>query len=301
MLEKRQFLTEVNTYYMKQQEFGSLQNRFCDTDILYACTKYDIMTNMMHIVSDNICDYDSNYISYKDRLELLKDRVKNLSDIMEEIYLYNCYNHRNGDILGAMDSTVVELCVYYSKYITELYRLCAYLRLHPDVFGLTLKNIDDIHIETEDKIPEKILGMTSSLTRIIDENIENYKKLKKSELESCINMILALRKFSMLARAYVIYTLPNYFKECNHFISICITLLGNNIHEYANLYQNSNDIATHLYKYITEQISLDDYRKSSNVFPSNTSTVGEILDWCNRYTYDAGIILKDFVIGERRI
>lgn len=205
MLEKRQFLTEVNTYYMKQQEFGSLQNRFCDTDILYACTKYDIMTNMIHIMSDNICDYDSNYISYKDRLELLKDRVKNLSDTMEEIYLYNYYNHRNGDILGAMDSTVVELCVYYSKYITELYRLCAYLRLHPDVFGLTLKNIDDIHIETEDKIPEKITCLLSDLDKLIQENIKYYNDFLDINLESCINMILALRKFSMLARAYVIY------------------------------------------------------------------------------------------------
>lgn len=300
MLEKRQFLTEVNTYYMKQQEFGSLQNRFCDTDILYACTKYDIMTNMMHIVSDNICDYDSNYISYKDRLELLKDRVKNLSDIMEEIYLYNCYNHRNGDILGAMGSTVVELCVYYSKYITELYRLCAYLRLHPDVFGLTLKNIDDIHIETEDKIPEKILGMTSSLTRIIDENIENYKKPKKSELESCISMIFKLRRFLSLSQMYMKYLAPYDHHTLDYITTIATTLILNEINEYADSYNKNNEISDKLYDYIAGQIIMDDKNKL-NIYPSNTSTVGEILDWCNRYTYDAGIILKDFVIGERRI
>lgn len=291
MLEKRQFLTEVNTYYMKQQEFGSLQNRFCDTDILYACTKYDIMTNMMYIVSDNICDYDSNYISYKDRLELLKDRVKNLSDIMEEIYLYNCYNHRNGDILGAMDSTVVELCVYYSKYITELYRLCAYLRLHPDVFGLTLKNIDDIHIETEDKIPEKILGMTSSLTRIIDENIENYKKPKKSELESCISMIFKLRRFLSLSQMYMKYLAPYDHHTLDYITTIATTLILNEINEYADSYNKNNEISDKLYDYIAGQIIMDDKNKL-NIYPSNKINLDEISGFCRRYDYDPNILMR---------
>lgn len=300
MLEGSQFLTEVNTYYMKHQEFGTLQGRFCDADILYACTKYDIMTNMMYIVSDNICDYDSNYISYKDRLELLKDRVKNLSDTMEEIYLYNCYNHRYGDILGSTDSTVVELCAYYSRYIIELYRLCAYLRLHPDVFGLTLKNIDDIQIESEDKIPEKILGITSSLTRIIDENIENYTKPKKSELESCINMIFKLRRFLALSQMYMKYLAPYDHHTLDYITTIATTLTLNEINKYADLYNRNSEIGDKLYDYIAGQIIMDDKDKP-NIFPSNTSTVGEILEWCNLHAYDASIILKDFVIGERRI
>ena len=265
----------------------------CKYKDMYAdCEKYDIMNTIM---KNNYQDCDLQYTSYDKRLNLLKSRIDNL---------YSAISELSAEIRNGMDSDKIDshvyfnICTYYSQFIIDLYRLSAYLRLDTDVFDVFI--VDTLY-EGDDKIPEKISYLIIDLTESIQENIKYYNDFLDTNLESCINMILVLRKFSMLARAYVIYTLPNYFKECNHFISICITLLGNNIHEYANLYQNSNDIATHLYKYITEQISLDDYRKSSNVFPSNTSTVGEILDWCNRYTYDAGIILKDFVIGERRI
>lgn len=265
----------------------------CKYKDMYAdCEKYDIMNTIM---KNNYQDCDLQYTSYDKRLNLLKSRIDNL---------YSAISELSAEIRNGMDSDKIDshvyfnICTYYSQFIIDLYRLSAYLRLDTDVFDVFI--VDTLY-KGDDKIPEKISYLIIDLTELIQENIKYYNDFLDTNLESCINMILALRKFSMLARAYVIYTLPNYFKECNHFISICITLLGNNIHEYANLYQNSNDIATHLYKYITEQISLDDYRKSSNVFPSNTSTVGEILDWCNRYTYDAGIILKDFVIGERRI
>ena len=299
MLEGSQFLTEVNTYYAKQQEFGSL-DRFCDVDILYACTKCDIMNNMMHIMSDNICDYDLNYVSYKDRLELLKDRVKNLSDTIEVIYLYNCYHHIYGDILGSTDSTVIELCAYYSRYIIELYRLCAYLRLHPDVFGLALRNIDDIQIECEDRIPEKILHISSHLNQIIDENIENYSKPKTSELESCIDMLFALRRFLALSQMYMKYLAPYDHHTLDYITTIATTLTLNEINKYADSYNGNSEISDKLYDYIAGQIIMDDKDKP-NIFPSNTSTVEEILEWCNRHAYDASIILKDFVIGERRI
>ena len=291
MLEGSQFLTEVNTYYMEQQEFGTLKNRFCDTDIIYACTKYDIMANMMHIMSDNICNYNPNYIYYKDRLELLKERVKNLSDTMEEIYLRNCRNHRYGDILGAMDSTVVELCAYYSKYTTELYRLCAYLRLHPDVFGLTLENIDDIQIESEDKIPEKILEVTSNLTRLIDENIENYSKPKKSELESCINMIFALRRFLALSQMYMKYLAPYDHHTLDYITTIATTLILNEINKYADSYNTNNEISDKLYDYIAAQIIMDDKDKP-NIYPSCEINLDEISRFCRCYEYDPNILMK---------
>ena len=261
-------------------------------DICVDCEKYDIMNAVM---KNNYQDCDLQYTSYDKRLDLLKTRISRL---------YSAISELTAEIHSGTDSDRIDghlyfnICIYYSQFIIDLHRLSIYLRLSHDVFDVF---ISDTPYKEDDEIPEKITCLFSDLDKLIQENIKYYNDFLDINLESCINMILALRKFSMLARAYVIYILPNYFKECNHFISICITLLGNNIHEYANLYQNSNDIATHLYKYITEQISLDDYRKSSNVFPSNTSTVGEILDWCNRHTYDASIILKDFVIGERRI
>lgn len=261
-------------------------------DICVDCEKYDIMNAVM---KNNYQDCDLQYTSYDKRLDLLKTRISKL---------YRTIAKLTADIRSGMDSDKIDdhlyfnICTYYSQFIIDLHRLSIYLRLSYDVFDVFIAYTP---YKEDDEIPEKITCLFSDLDKLIQENIKYYNDFLDTNLESCINMILALRKFLMLVRAYVIYTLPNYFKECNHFISICITLLGNNIHEYANLYQNSNDIATHLHKYIIEQISLDDYRKSSNVFPSNTSTVGEILDWCNRHTYDASIILKDFVIGERRI
>lgn len=261
-------------------------------DMYIDCEKYDIMNTIM---KNNYQDCDLQYTSYDKRLDLLKSRIDNL---------YSAIAKLTAEIRSGTDSDKIDLhvylniCTYYSQFIIDLHRLSIYLRLSHDVFDVF---ISDTPYKEDDEIPEKITCLFSDLDKLIQENIKYYNDFLDINLESCINMIFTLRKFLMLVRAYVIYTLPYYFKECNHFISICITLLGNNIHEYANLYQNSNDIATHLYKYITEQISLDDYRKSSNVFPSNTSTVGEILDWCNRHTYDASIILKDFVIGERRI
>ena len=261
-------------------------------DMYVDCEKYDIMNTVM---KNNYQDCDLQYTSYDKRLDLLKSRIDNL---------YSAISELSAEIRSGMDSDKIDLhvylniCTYYSQFIIDLYRLSVYLRLDTDVFDVFV--VDTLY-EGDDKIPEQISYLIVDLVESIQENIKYYNDSLDLNIGSCINMIFTLRKFFILARAYIIYTLPCYFKECNHFISICITLLGNNIHEYANLYQNSNDIATHLYKYIAEQIALDDYKKASNIFSSNTSTVGEILDWCNRHTYDASIILKDFVIGERRM
>ena len=261
-------------------------------DMYVDCEKYDIMNTVM---KNNYQDCDLQYTSYDKRLDLLKSRIDNL---------YSAISELSAEIRSGMDSDKIDLhvylniCTYYSQFIIDLYRLSVYLRLDTDVFDVFV--VDTLY-EGDDKIPEQISYLIVDLVESIQENIKYYNDSLDLNIGSCINMIFTLRKFLILARAYIIYTLPCYFKECNHFISICITLLGNNIHEYANLYQNSNDIATHLYKYIAEQIALDDYKKASNIFSSNTSTVGEILDWCNRHTYDASIILKDFVIGERRM
>ena len=259
-------------------------------DIFVDCEKYDIMNTVM---KNNYNDCDLPYTSYDKRLDLLKTRISKL---------YRTILKLTVDIRSGMDSDRIDdhlyfnICTYYSQFIIDLYRLSIYLRLSYDVFDVF---IVDTPYKGDDEIPEKITCLFSDLDKLMQENIKYYNDCLDINLESCINMILALRKFSMLVRTYVIYTLPNYFKECNHFISICITLLGNNIHEYANLYQNQNEVATYLYKYIAEQIALDDYRKSSNIFPSNTSTIGEILEWCNNHAYDASIILKDFRIGNR--
>ena len=261
-------------------------------DMYIDCEKYDIMNTVM---KNNYQDCDLQYTSYDKRLDLLKSRIDNLYSAIAEL---------TAEIHSETDRDKIDLricfniCTYYSQFIIDLYRLSVYLKLDTDVFDVFI--VDTLY-EGDDKIPEKISYLIIDLAKSIQENIKYYNDSLDLNIGSCLNMIFMLRKFLMLVRAYVIYTLPCYFKGSNHFISICITLLGNNINGYANLYQNSNDIATYLYKYITEQISLDDYRKSSNVFPSNTSTVGEILDWCNRHTYDASIILKDFVIGERRL
>lgn len=265
----------------------------CKYKDMYAdCEKYDIMNTIM---KNNYQDCDLQYTSYDKRLNLLKSRIDNLYSAIAEL---------TAEIHSETDRDKIDLhicfniCTYYSQFIIDLYRLSVYLRLDTDVFDVFI--VDTLY-EGDDKIPEKISYLIIDLAKSIQENIKYYNDSLDLNIGSCLNMIFMLRKFLMLVRAYVIYTLPCYFEGCHHFISICITLLGNNINSYANLYQNSNDISTYLYRYITEQISLDDYRKSSNVFPSNTSTVGEILDWCNRHTYDASIILKDFVIGERRI
>lgn len=261
-------------------------------DIFVDCEKYDIMNTVM---KNNYNDCDLQYISYDSRLKLLKSRIDEL---------YSAILKLTAELRSGMDSDKIaadiylNVCVYYSLFIIDLHRLSVYLKLDADVFDLFAT---DTSYEGDDKIPEKISYLIMDLAEAIQENIKYCNDFCDINLGSCINMIFVLRKFSILVRAYVVYTLPYYFKDCTNFISICIVLLANHINKYANLYQKNNDIATYLYKYIAEQIALDDYKKASNIFPSNTSTVEEILEWCNRHAYDASIILKDFVIGERRI
>ena len=263
----------------------------CD-NLLTDYRKYIIMRKFVNDIQYDMADNnDYAYSSYDKLLELIGRRVEYLSDEIGNLDHFTSV----GANMYIPDDVPKNICVYYSQFVTELYGLSACLGFDSSVFGLP----GDFKYEFINYLPQEIFKISSYLKVKILENIENNKKSEADDLSSFLDMIFSLKKYFHLVTVYIPY-IEQYFKDYNMFISICKTLLANEIYSYANLYFSNVELKAELHKYIAGQITLDDKDKP-NIFPSNTSTVGDILEWCNSHAYDASIILKDFVIGERRI